>query len=262
MMLTAQQHVFAEGACASLGADLSQALMGELSAGPLAAQLGMDVYRNNIAAAWRHAMATTYPVLEQLVGIDGFKLLVRDYVRAHPSTNGDLNQLGAQLHGFLKTYAPLVDYPFLPAVAELEWQLHRSHDATNHVPLTAVDLMAHGVDEWMAATVKHAPSAVLLRMPYAAGTIWLAHQEGGDLAGLSAQRIRQHQCMLVSRPQWRVQVELLNEPECCLLEWLRDGLTFEEAFERLDEALLTVDFVALLPRCLAAGVWCLSDDVV
>ncbi|AXF84380.1 hypothetical protein DTO96_100083 [Ephemeroptericola cinctiostellae] len=262
MVLTSQQQAFAEGARDRLGADLSHGLMGDLLAGQLTAQVGMDVYRNNMAAAWRHAMATTYPVLEQLVGVDGFKLLVRDYVCVHPSTSGDLNHLGAQLHGFLKGYAPLADYPYLPAVAELEWQLHQSHDAANHVPLTVADLMARGVDDWMAATVKYAPSAAVLRMPHAAGTIWLAHQEGGDMARVSAQRIRQHEWVLVSRPQWRVQVEVLSESECCLLELLRDGATFEAAFERLDEASLSVDFVAFLPRCLAAGVWCMGDDVV
>ena len=262
MVLTSQQQAFAEGARDRLGADLSHGLMDALSSGPLAAQAGMDVYRNNMAVAWRHAMATTYPVLAQLIGSDGFKLLVRDYVRVHPSTSGDLNQLGGQLHDFLKTYAPLADYPYLPAVAELEWQLHRSHDAANHVPLTVVDLMARGVDDWMAATVKFASSAAVLRMQYAAGMIWLAHQEGGDVTGVSAQHIRQHECLLVSRPQWRVQVEVLSESECYLLELLRDGVTFEAAFERLDEACLSVDFVAFLPRCLAAGVWCMGDDVV
>lgn len=262
MILTSQQQTFAEGALDRLGADLSHELMDELSVGSLAAELGIDVYRNNIAAAWRHAMTTTYPVLEQLIGIDGFKLLVRDYVRIHPSTSGDLNQLGSQLHGFLKDYAPLMDYPFLPSVAELEWALHRSHDAANHTPLTVADLMSRGVDEWMIATVKHAPSAEVLRLPHAAGAIWLAHQKDGDLSELSAQRIRQHEYVLVSRPQWRVQIEVLSESECLLLELLRDGASFEDAFERLDEESLSVDFVAFLPRCLAAGVWCVGNDVV
>ena len=256
LSLSMQQISFAEAACGRLGDPLPHELKVELSDGRFSAHVGMDVYRNNMASTWRNALATTYPILEQLIGKGGFTLLVRDYLQLHPSINGDLNQLGGWLFEFLPTYVPLLDYPFLSAVALLEWHIHTSHDAANHVPLSVADVMAHGVDEWMKSTVGCAPSAFVLRMPYAAGTIWLAHQTGGNVSALKPDNIMHSEHVLVSRPQWRVEVALLSEAECRLLELLHGGATFEGAFEALDAASLTLDFTAFLSRCLAAGVWC------
>ena len=217
---------------------------------------GLAVYRNNIRGAWRNALAATFPVLTQLLGEDGFSLCAQDYCAAHPSQSGDLNELGVHFAEFLAQYAPLSEYPYLPDVARLEWLWHRAHYAADAAPLSVADLMAHGADDWLAARVQAAPSAFVLSCGTAAATIWLAHQEGGDVAALADDAVvmRPEHC-LVSRPRWRVEVRVMDEATVVFLELLQSGLCFEAALAALEAQDLAIDLVAVLPILLEAGVW-------
>ncbi|HXZ10554.1 MAG TPA: DNA-binding domain-containing protein, partial [Paraburkholderia sp.] len=64
----------------------------------------IELYRGNLRANWRAALANAYPVLLALVGDAWFDALSLAYARTHPSQSGDLNRFGAALPEFIGTY--------------------------------------------------------------------------------------------------------------------------------------------------------------
>ncbi|MGL4768392.1 MAG: HvfC/BufC family peptide modification chaperone [Formosimonas sp.] len=217
--------------------------------------VGWAVYRNNLDVTWRNALSNTYPVVTQLLGEQGMALLARDYLRAHPSQSGDLNELGAALPDFVADYAPLAAYLYLPDVARLEWRVQQAYFAANHTPPQWAEVLRYGVQDWLQATVEWAPSAHLLQCATAAAEIWQAHQPAGDLSGLTSERVLRPQFVLLTRPHWRVEVQVLDAGAYAFLQQLRVGASFEQALEALAQQGVEFDLVAALPVLLASGVW-------
>ena len=73
----------------------------------------------------------TYRVVRELVGAPFFDAAVDAFVRAHPSTGGDLNVYGGEFADFLAAYPHARDLPYLPDVARLEWALDEAHRAAD-----------------------------------------------------------------------------------------------------------------------------------
>src|SRR2546423_667622 len=76
-----------------------------------------DVYRRNVLANLRGALAATYPVVARLVGSAFFDEAARRYALACPSASGDLNDYGASFADFLERYEQARSLAYLPDVA-------------------------------------------------------------------------------------------------------------------------------------------------
>jgi uncharacterized protein (UPF0276 family) len=183
------------------------------------AQHRLALYRGNLGASWQKALLNAYPVIAQLVGEEFFEALVREYGRACPSTDGDLNRFGAHFERFLHTFPHTQDLPYLPDMARLEWLIYRAHFAQAAPPL-APDAMAMAPEQFETAKVRMHPAAALFKSEWAVAQIWHAHQaNGGELPPELA-----HPCRaLVSRPQWRSMVTALAPASAAALEILQQG---------------------------------------
>ncbi len=97
------QQCFAD---ALLDAACEPALSGTVAtfAAPAPLQYRIGLYRGNLQAHARGALANAYPVLLALVGNDYFDAVTRAYARAHPSQSGDLNRFGGTLPEFIGRY--------------------------------------------------------------------------------------------------------------------------------------------------------------
>jgi len=87
LSLREQQERFA---AAILGGDTVPPI--GLSSGDDAARV--SIYRNNVYSNYRNALRASYPVVCRLVGRAFFDTAVDAFVRARPSTSGDLNAYG------------------------------------------------------------------------------------------------------------------------------------------------------------------------
>jgi hypothetical protein len=148
--------------------------------GGLGASARIAIYRNNLLANYRKALSATYPVVEALVGPAFFGAAVEMFVRAHPSTRGDVNRYGGELARFLATYPPARDLPYLSDVARLEWAIDQAHiahdaDALDLESLSAVPENAFGT----LALVLH-PSVRFVVSHYPIFRIWQANQPGHE----------------------------------------------------------------------------------
>ena len=151
-----------------------------ISAGGLDAGSRIAIYRNNVFSNYRKALAATFPVVQALVGRAFFGTAVEAFVRAHPSTRGDVNRYGGDLPRFLAAYAPARDLPYLADVARLEWAIDQAAIAADAAALDLDALAAVPEDALPELRFRLHPSARLLRSAHPILSIWHAHQPGHE----------------------------------------------------------------------------------
>ena len=210
------------------------------------------LYRGNLTANWDRGLGNAYPVLRKLVGDEFFRAMAREFGRATPLVEGDLNHLGADLASFLEQFASLADYPYLPDMARLEWALHQAHYAQDSPALSLAVLAEMDADTLEGLRPHLREPCKLLRSPWAIKDIWQAHQPGGppwpeDIAQLSH--------YLVCRPRWRAEVLALSPGEFAALQAIDDGGSLGAALEAATDADPDFDPAPALPRWLQAGIF-------
>ncbi|MGO4379921.1 MNIO family bufferin maturase [Pseudoduganella sp. RAF53_2] len=193
------------------------------------------LYRGNLSATWAKALGAAYPVIRQLVGDEFFDALAREYGRAHPSEDGDLNRFGAHFAAFLQGFEHVQDLPYLSDMARLEWSLHRMHYAPATATLGAEALAAIAPEDIESVTLALPPTAQPFASAWAVVPLWLAHQGECEFP----QEMRAASQALLARPDWKVRVMPQSPAAHAALSLLQQGGTFgaalDEAFERDEE---------------------------
>jgi hypothetical protein len=215
----------------------------------------LALYRGNLVAIWRGALANAYPVLLQLVGEDYFAQMARAYGRAHPSQEGDLNAFGAHLSEFLLSSGAADDYPYFVDVARIEWALHRAYYAKDADALSLMALAQatqQAEVELMDAHLECAPAVSLIESTNAAVDIWLAHQSEERTWSSDVQR---PSYALITRLDWTPELHALDEAAFRALSVLRDGANLGEAFESALQVDAAFDVAGNLQSWFALGVF-------
>jgi hypothetical protein len=208
------------------------------------------IYRNNVLGNYRKALAASYPVTRRLVGASFFDAAVEEFVRAYPSTRGDVNRYGDDLPSFLAAYAPAHALAYLPDVARLEWAIDQANIAADAAPLDLAALSTVPVDAWSELRFALHPSSELIESPYPILHIWRANQpdageetidlsEGGDW-------------LLVRRTTRGVTIERLDAGEHALLAALSGGGALSGASRRAESLDPPFDLTATLQRLVAS----------
>ncbi len=135
----------------------------------------LAVYANTVRVNFRAALASTYPVLERLVGAEYFATLVDRYGQEHPSLSGDLNRAGDSLAQFLDQLHGADEYAYLPHVARFEWACQEALLAAPHPPLDLAALAAVPSAEYENLQFLLHPSLRLFDSPYPVRAIWQAN---------------------------------------------------------------------------------------
>jgi hypothetical protein len=222
-----------------------------IAADGLDAGTRIAIYRNNVFSNYRKALAATFPVVQALVGRAFFGAAVEAFVRAHPSTRGDVNRYGGDLPRFLAGYLPARDLPYLADVARLEWAIDQAGIAADADPLDLDALAAVPQGKLPELRFRLHPSVRLLRSAYPILSIWQANQPGHedervDLgAGGGA--------LLIARGAAGVGVQRLTPATHAFLRTLAADLVLEQALERALAADAAFDLREALGSHVAAG---------
>lgn len=189
----------------------------------------LALYRGNLTAAWDKALANAYPVLRQLVGAEFFGALAREYGRAHPSREGDLNRFGTHFADFLTNFPHVAQYPYFPDMARLEWALHRAHYAAASEPL-ALDVVTRLTPQELdGARLLLQPACSLFSSQWAVVAIWHAHQE--DEAAIWPQEVARPDYALLLRRHWRAEPLPVTAAAHAALAALQQGSSVGAALE-------------------------------
>jgi uncharacterized protein len=194
--------------------------------GPAArAQARLAVYRGNVYGNWGKALAGAYPVVRKIVGEGFFDAMAREYARAHPARNGDLNGYGEHLAEFVAAFPHTADLPYLPDVARMEWFVHLAYFAADATPLD-VNALRRDSDP----RLKLAPACALLESAWPLGRIWTIHQD--DYRGeFDLDLASGPDRVLIHRPRWRAEVLSLAGGDFRFLYSLSQGETLGTALE-------------------------------
>jgi hypothetical protein len=213
----------------------------------------LAIYRNSVCANYRKALGATYRVVSQLVGEPFFHAAVDAYVRATPSTGGDLNVYGESFAEFLAAYPHAEDLPYLPDVARLEWAIDEASRAADAdgTPEAILDALATIPDQRITALgFALDPSCRLLASPYPVLRIWQVHQPGfaGDMA-VAFDAATDH--LLARREAGVVVVLRLTPGDFALLQALAGGEDLAAALDAAVAAEPAFDLGTSLRNCIA-----------
>lgn len=213
---------------AQLQADFASALAGEdardfaeyLAGDPATALARVAVYRRAIAANRHRALLAAYPVVARLVGDAFFAEAARQYSRAVPPGDGDLNRHGAAFADFLAAYAHAAAMRWLPDVARLEWAGQEALQAADAPAFDFAGLGAVPEEEQAQLAFTLHPGVRLERSAWPVLAIWEANQPDRDG---TPDRDSGADDVLVWREDNRVRMALLAPGEAAIVAGLADG---------------------------------------
>lgn len=199
-------------------------------------QARFNVYRNNTAVSLGEAIGDTFPVVRELVGDAFFDAMARTYVDQNVPASPVLIDYGDTFPEFIDGFEQAASLPFLADVARVEWAWLQAYHAADRTPLNAEALQTIPPDSLGQVRLELHPSLHLLRSQWPAISIWSAHQES-DAAARQAILNGLDQAAemgLVVRPEFEVNVDLVQPPVWQLLTALHGGATLADAAETLD----------------------------
>lgn len=201
---------------------------------PAVAERRLAAYRRNAIGNWRSALASTYPVLAQLLGPQRFRELADQYIASCPSRSGDLNAYGGDLAALLAALALSEELPYLPDVARLEWALLQAYGAADAADFDLAALAAVPAEAQAALRLQVWPGGALIESPWPLAAIWQAHQRPSEardaaLADIDLSFSNAAHIALVVRCEGRVFAVALDAGEARFLRALQTGQALADA---------------------------------
>lgn len=139
-----------------------------------AARLG--IYANHFRVSLIDVLATTFPVVQQLVGVPFFRTAARRFVQETPPASPRLFEYGGGFPRFIEGLPEARSLAYLADVARLEWAINEAWHAPD-APALAEDavagLIAGGVPD---LSIQLHPSCRLIASPFPVDCIWRVHQ--------------------------------------------------------------------------------------
>jgi hypothetical protein len=148
------------------------------------------VYRNNVAVSRVGALADTFPVTRQLVGIPFFEAMARRFIAIEPPCSPVLTEYGNGFPDFIADFEPAASLAYLPDLARLELARVRAYHAAEAEALGAADLARHlaAPDRLPETRLVLHPSFTVLQSRHAICTLWAAHQGDAPIEGIDSSR--------------------------------------------------------------------------
>lgn len=212
---------------------------------------GQKVYQSNGHALACRALRAAYPVMAQLLGDESFDALARALWHVQPPLRGDIAQWGAMLCEFVRTSDQLVDEPYLPDVAALEWALHRAGNAADdQVDPGSFALLAQ--HDPAALRLRLSPGCAVLSSVYPVASIVGAHLQQQPSLAQAGELLRAGvgEDALVWRSGLRPQMRQAQVGEVGFVAALLRGQTLGESLEQAT----ALDIGAWLPMAVQTGL--------
>lgn len=215
----------------------------------------LGIYHNNMRANFGKALALAYPVTERIVGTDFFGSLADDFRARQPSRSGDLHHAGRGFADFLAGgfASPGAPYEYLADLARLEWAWAEALVGADATAAGIEAIAEHPPEHWPGLEFALHPTVTLLASPWPIHTLFDEHRRPEpavvrlDMGG---------ECVAVVRNLLQVTAHRLSAAEYALWCALRDGLSLEQALDRMGEQAPTIDLSGALQRLFGSGAVC------
>ena len=225
------------------------------------AAIALEIYRNNYRGNLHDALAGAYPVVEQLVGKDFFRLLTRKYIEQHPSRSGNLHRYGAEMDDFIATFSAAQSLVYLSDVAALEWACHCAYFAADATALDINKLALVAPEDYPNLALLTHDACHVVSSQYPIAAIWHVHQSGGQAdtqPGADSDfqiDLDSGPCYaLVTRDADAVRVGELTQAEAGWLLRIQAGISLGEATSATLDSAQDFDLQGTLLNLVSQGV--------
>jgi len=212
-----------------------------------------NVYRNNVVVSLTEALGQTYPAIKALLGDEYFVALARAFVSRYPPESPVLLWYGAEFADFLTAFPPLAAYPYLGDVARLEWAWLQAYHAADAQVLDPADLGAIAPQDLGAVRFVRHPAVAVLASAWPVWDLVRANRFGGG--GPEKIDLSSGQSILITRPEFDVEVHLVAPGTAVLLDTLVAGGTLGEAAEQALRSFEDFSLSDCLSECLSSGAF-------
>lgn len=228
----------------------------QLRGGKLSAERRLEVYRHNVYSNLRGALKDIYPVILNVVGEAFFIHAADQFVLAHPSRSGDLNQLGGEFSKFIQAYPHAAELPYLADVARLEWAWHEAFHAGDAPLFDLGRLKELPTKEHGELRFALHPSVRLIESPFPLLRIWEVNQPQYS-GGMEVEWDESADMLLVRRDASdgvSVLVERVAAGGFAFLSQVQKGETLESATAAALDIDASFDLQAFLLGVFRSGV--------
>lgn len=193
-----------------------------------------NVYRNNVTVSLIDALASIYPAVLRITGVEFFRAMARFHIRETPPRSPLLFEYGRDFPAFIAAYEHAQGMPWLADTARIERAWLDAYHAADAEPLGASMLAAVPPERLGDVTFTPHPATRLVRSPFAAVTIFAANRGDGPSGTINAGAPED---ALITRPADEVTVLHLPPGGAAFLGALLEGRPLgEAAAEALGEA--------------------------
>lgn len=212
-----------------------------------------NIYRNNFLISLIDTLAAVYPVVEQLIGRECFKVVAEEYLRAYPSYSGNLQEFGHAFPNYLDQCPTVSMLPYLAGVARLEWSYHVVFHVPDPLIIEPHKLCRSTIDDFPLLRFSLGPACRLVTSLYPIFQIWRTNQPnyaGDDTVNLALGP----ESVLVIRPENEVELWNIDPAQSALLAALESGAILDDAVEVALQHTTRLDLDKVLARYLSSGV--------
>lgn len=191
-----------------------------------------SVYRNNITLSLISVLASTYPVVEEIVGEDFFATMAREFALTHLPQSPVMINYGKEFPDFLKTFAPVQELPYLSEVAQLEWHRNTAYHGANATPVSIEALGEFSEEDVPNLEFEFHPTFSLIKSNYPIVTIWQAHQQENPSEYLTGLSMDEGEAAVIIRPELDVLINQVSMGTFEFLQSLKKGHSFSLSVEQ------------------------------
>lgn len=220
--------------------------------GGKAAVKRFNVYRNNVTHSLVTALTEIYPVVTQILGEQNFRMIARDFVRAHPPTSKLVLEYGRGFAEHLADFDPIRHLRYLPDVARLERAWLDAYHAADRAPLDPAEFAALPPQALAEIRLSPHPAMHVIESDYAIHTIFAAHRSGPMPGRIDAGI---PEAVLISRPLLRVEIRKLARGQPVFFKALRKGAPLRQAASLAMEQDPSFDLVEAIGLTIESGAF-------
>jgi Putative DNA-binding domain len=211
-----------------------------------------NVYRNNVTASLIDALASIFPAIQRITGVEFFRAMARFYVRSTPPRSSLLFEYGHDFPDFMGRYEYAQGMPYLADTARIERAWLDAYHAADVPPLRAQALRAIQPDLLADVVFVPHPATRIVRSRFAAVTIFAANRQEGRVERIDASVPED---ALITRPDQEVTVRRLPRGGATFLMQLLSGRTLGDAGASAFDVAPGFNLAANVAGMIEAGVF-------
>ena len=127
----------------------------------------LHVYTNGYYARIASILGSDFELIQWILGKTEFDALVQDFIKQHPSTEYNINNLGGHFSDFLKQHPLIQSKPYLSDLAMYEWNLGHAQLLVRKNPADFAAYQSISLEQWTDARFEFQPNLLLMQTQWA-----------------------------------------------------------------------------------------------